>query len=148
MRNGKRKPPTNAVPAVSSTPIFDPYIAEDRTLDGKPCDAIARDVAARPLDRRYIFKLIASCENAFDGWSEGTIAFDVITLCEEDKQTLRKNADRLSHKICALVTQLVGSEEAGRMFDEGVKQTARSARVMKAVATDINREAHGKKKRS
>ena len=104
------------------SPLMRPYIeAAKALLQNKNASEATADIAALPLEKRYVWRIVSALKWGFADFDSGSVAIDRETLSPEDRERVAKSLMVRPLQFCLLLKALLGTEEMQRMMVHAIK---------------------------
>jgi hypothetical protein len=104
------------------SPLMQPYLkAAGVILQNKDASQVIAEIAALPLEQRYVWRVASALKWGFADFDNLNVAMDRETLSPEDR---KKVADSLKHRpiqFCIFLKALLGAEEMQRLMVHAIK---------------------------
>jgi hypothetical protein len=105
-----------------NSPLMQPYLkAAGVILQNKDASSVIAEIAALPLEERYVWRVVSALKWAFADFDNLNVAIDRQTLSPEDRERV---ADSLKHRpmqFCIFLNALLGADEMQRMMIHAIK---------------------------
>jgi hypothetical protein len=92
----------------------------EAAMFGKDVEPSMRDIAALPLEKRYVWRVASALKWGFADLEEWNAAVDRQTLQPDDFEKLMKLLRSRPIQFCLFLKALVGTEEMERLMNHGI----------------------------
>src|SRR6266436_2900543 len=104
------------------SPLMRPYIEAAKALlqNTDAREAIA-DIAALPLEKRYVWRIVSALKWGFADYDSGSVAIDHETLSPEDRKRVVESLKVRPVQFCLFLKALLGADEMQRIMVHAIK---------------------------
>jgi hypothetical protein len=95
---------------------FDNIEAAKALLQNKDASTAIADIAALPLEKRYVWRVASALKWGFADFDSGSVAMDRETLSPEDRETVAESLKLRPMQFCLFLKALLGEEEMHRLM--------------------------------
>ena len=104
------------------SPLMRPYIeAAKALLQNKDASSVIADIAALPLEKRYVWRVLSALKWGFADFDSGSVAMDRETLSPEDQKRVAESLNVRPIQFCLFLKALLGAEEMERIMVHAIK---------------------------
>ena len=104
-----------------SAPEMQPYSRYiEAAMFGGDVDPSVREIAALPLEKRYVWRVASALKWGFADFEDWNVAVDRKTLQPEDFDKLMKLLRFRPIQLCLFLKALVGTEEMERLMNHAI----------------------------
>jgi hypothetical protein len=104
------------------SPIMRLYIeAAKALLQNKNASEAIADIAALPLEKRYVWRVVSALKWGFADFHSGSVAIDRETLSAEDRKKVAESLNVRPVQFCLFLKALLGTEEMQRIMVHAIK---------------------------
>jgi hypothetical protein len=107
---------------LASSPEMQPYMRYiEAAISGADTGPSVQAIAARPLEKRYVWRVASALKWGFVDFEEWNVAVDRQTLKTEDAVKLVDLLQSRPIQFCMFLKELFGAEEMERMMKNGIE---------------------------
>ena len=104
------------------SPLMRPYVeAAKALLQNKDASSVIADIAALPLEERYVWRVASALKWGFADFDSGSVAMDRETLSPEDRNRVAESLKLRPMQFCMFLKALLGAEEMQRIMVHAIK---------------------------
>jgi hypothetical protein len=104
------------------SPLMQPYLkAAMALLQNKDSSSVIAEIAALPLEKRYVWRVASALKWGFADFDSGSVAMDRETLSAEDRERVAESVKYRPMQFCIFLKALFGAEEMQRLMVDAIK---------------------------
>jgi hypothetical protein len=104
------------------SPLMRPYLeAAMALLQNKDTSTAIAEIAALPLEKRYVWRVVSALKWGFADFDSGSVAMDRETLSPEDRKRVAESLKHRPMQFCLFLKALLGPEEMQRLMVQAIK---------------------------
>src|SRR6266852_7973938 len=105
-----------------NSPLMRPYIeAAKALLQNKDTSEAIANIAALPLEKRYVWRVVSALKWGFADFDSGSVALDRETLSPEDREKVATSMRVRPIQFCLFLKALLGAEEMQRTMVHAIR---------------------------
>ncbi len=109
-----------------NSPLMRPYIeAAKALLQNKDTSEAIANIAALPLEKRYVWRVVSALKWGFADFDNLNVAVDRETLSPEDRKRVAESLKVRPVQFCLFLRALLGTEEMQRRMVQAIKVAAK-----------------------
>jgi hypothetical protein len=104
------------------SPLMQPYLeAAMALLQNKDSSSVIAEIAALPLEKRYVWRVASALKWGFADFDSGSVAMDRETLSPEDRNRVAESLRVRPIQFCLFLKALLGADEMQRLMVHAIK---------------------------
>ena len=113
---------------LAQSPVMEPYVRlATAAIQGQDLKAALDEIAALPLEKRYVWRVVSALKWAFTDYDSLGIAADRETLSPEDRIKVTDFLEFRPVQFCLFLKSLLGDGEMERMMTSAIAHAKQSA---------------------
>jgi hypothetical protein len=105
-----------------NSPLMQPYLkAAGVIIQNKDASSVIAEIAALPLEQRYVWRVVSALKWAFADFDNLNVAIDRQTLSPEDRERVVESLRVRPMQFCIFLKSLLGAEEMQRLMIQAIK---------------------------